>query len=172
MKPFSELLQPDRRFHGVVLIDPKTNIARPMDLSDLHAMVEPFTLVSAVPDDVRAQIEAARYAFVYSWFCYDLATLAEQHAYGALENGLRFRARAANKLPKRRGLAALLTCACENGWLDKSEFEVPNMPNLIDTLPSLRNHIGHGNMHILPQLSVEMLRLCIEILNKVFEPKP
>lgn len=76
------------------------------------------------------------------------------------------------ELSDLHALAALLACACENGWLDRSQFEVPNMPNLIDTLPGPRNHIGHGNMHILPQLSVEMLRLCIEILNEVFEPKP
>jgi hypothetical protein len=97
--------------------------------------------------------------------------LAEQHAYGALENGLRLKAMSANRLPKRRGLAALLKCACESGWLNRAEFDVPDMPNLLDTLRSLRNHIGHGNTHILPQLSIEMMRLCVEILNKLFEPR-
>ena len=64
MKPFAELLQPDRRFHGVVLIDPKTNIARPMELSDLYGLVEPSALIPSVSDDVRAQMDAARHAFV------------------------------------------------------------------------------------------------------------
>src|SRR6266852_1941770 len=103
LKPFVELPLPDRRFHGVVLIDPETGVARPMALADLYSMVECFETIPTVPNDVRQQIDAARHAFVYSWFCYDLATLAEQHAYGALENGLRLRAQRANKLPKRRG---------------------------------------------------------------------
>src|SRR5581483_3366972 len=143
---------------------------RPMELADLYAMVEPYQLIPSVPDQVRDQIDAARHAFIYSWFCYDLATLAEQHAYGALENGLRLKAWKANKMPKRRGLAALLKCACENGWLNKSEFDVPNMPNLLDAISGLRNHIGHGTPHILPSLSQEMLRVCIEILNKLYPP--
>ncbi len=141
-----------------------------MALADLYSMVECFETIPTVPNDVRQQIDAARHAFVYSWFCYDLATLAEQHAYGALENGLRLRAQVANKLPKRRGLAALLKCACDNGWLVRSEFDVVGMPNLLDTISGLRNHIGHGHTHILPQLSKEMLRVCVEILNKVFAP--
>lgn len=170
LKPFADLLLPDRRFHGLVLLDPKTGTARPMELADLYTMVEPYESSPSVPKDVREQIAAAKHAFVYSWFCYDLATLAEQHAYGALENGLRLRAQREGKLPKRRGLAALLKCACENGWLDRSEFDVPGMPNLLDTISGLRNHIGHGHTHILPQLSQEMLRVCVEILNKLFAP--
>lgn len=171
-KPFADLLLPDRRFDGVVLIDPQTGIARPMELADLYAMVEPYKLIPTIPEDVSNQITAAKHAFVYSWFCYDLATLAEQHAYGALENGLRLRAKRADKLPKGRGLAALLKCACDNGWLVRSEFDMPDMSNLLGTLPMMRNHIGHGRTHILPELSKEMLRICVEILNKVYATSP
>ena len=61
-------------------------------IEDLHGLVAPFELASSVPEEIRWQFDTARNAFVYSWYCYDLVTLAEMHAYGALENGLRIRA--------------------------------------------------------------------------------
>lgn len=137
-------------------------------IEDLHATMLPLELHATVPADVRLQFDTARHAFIYSWFCYDLATLAEQHAYGALENGLRLRAEAENALPKRRGLAALLENACAQGWLVRTEYDVPDMPNLLDTISMMRNHLDHGRPQLLTQLSVEMMRVCVEILNKVF----
>src|ERR1700733_6210856 len=111
----------------------------------------PFELIPSVPEEVRWQFDAARNAFVYSWFCYDLATLAEMHAYGALENGLRLRAEAANALPRRTGLQVFMNNACAHGWLVRSEWDVPGAPNLLDMVVSLRNNIGHGRPQLLPQ---------------------
>lgn len=99
---------------------------------------------------------------------YDLVTLSEQHAYGALENGLRLRARAANVSSKGNGLKVLLTYACENGWLNKAEFEVARMPNRLDMVRVARNHLSHGQPQLLLPFSLEMMRLCAEILNTLY----
>jgi hypothetical protein len=84
LKPINDLGKPDPRYMP----------GSPADhvIEDLHALMQPLELLPSVPDDVLWQFDTARNAFVYSWFCYDLVTLAEMHAYGPLENGLRIRA--------------------------------------------------------------------------------
>jgi hypothetical protein len=130
----------------------------------------PLELLPSVPAEVRWQFDTARNAFVYSWYCYDLVTLAEMHAYGALENGLRLRAERAKLLPKRKGLQALIKNACDHGWLARSEWDAPDAPNVLDMIVLMRNHIGHGQPQLLQRLSVESVRLCMEILNRLFPP--
>jgi hypothetical protein len=105
---------------------------------------------------------------VYLWYCYDLVTLAEMHACGALENGLRIRGERESRLPKRKGLRAYIEHACAHGWLVHSEWDVPGAPNLLETVVRLRNHIGHGNPRQLQPLLIEAIRLCMEILNRLF----
>lgn len=164
LKAKSDLHKPDPRHVPGSPLD----AAIGMRIEDLHAMMLPLELHVSVPAEVRLQFDTARHAFIYSWFCYDLATLAEQYAYGALENGLRLRAEAENTLPKRRGLAALLKNTCARGWLVRTEYDVPRMPNLLDTVSMMRNHLDHGRPQLLPQLSLEMMRVCIDILNKLY----
>jgi hypothetical protein len=164
LKPLKDLLAPDQRHMPGSPQDAQIGVR----LEDLHADMLPLELHGSVPDEVRWQFDTARHAFIYSWFCYDLVTLAEQHSYGALENGLRLRAQAANILPKGNGLKRLLTCACHNGWLDESEFVVPGMPNRLEMLRVARNHVSHGQPQLFLPFSLEMMRLCAEILNKLF----
>ena len=97
-------------------------------IEDLHGLMRPFELNASVPEEVRWQFDTARNAFVHSWYCYDLVTLAEMHAYGALENGLRIRAERESRLPKRKGLRAYIEHACVHGWLVRSEWDVRERP--------------------------------------------
>jgi hypothetical protein len=164
LKALEDLHKPDPRHMPGSPVDDLIGVR----IEDLHAMMQPLELAGSVPAEVRAEFDTARNAFVYSWFCYDLATLAELHAYGALENGLRLRAEAANAVPKRKGLQAFVNNACEHSWLARSEWEVPGAPNLLDMVVLMRNNIGHGRPQLLPQLSIEAMRLCMDILNKLF----
>jgi hypothetical protein len=154
--------------------DPRYVPGSPLDhvigqgIEDLRGLMRPIELLPCVPEEVRWQFDTARNGFVYSWYCYDLVTLAEMHAYGALENGLRMRAERANRLPKRKGLRAYIDNACEHGWLIRSEWDVPGAPNLLDTVVLMRNNIGHGRPQLLQPLSVEGIRLSMEILNRIF----
>lgn len=164
LKPFEDLMQPDRRHMPGGPLQAVTGV----QLKELYDDVAPLDLHSSVPEEVRWQFDTARHAFVYSWFCYDLVTLAEQHAYGALENTLRLRAKSAGIVPKGNGLKMLVICAYENGWLQKSDFEIPNMPSRLDMLRVARNHVSHGQPQLLMPFSLEMIRLCAETLNKLF----
>jgi hypothetical protein len=144
-----------------------------MQIGDLHDLVQPFELGSDAPLEIRQQFDLARNAFVYSWFTYDLATLAEQHAYAVLEMALRRRQEAQADLPKRRGLTALLKVATEQGWLRHAEFEVSwpsptGKMSFLNLLPLFRNELAHGSTQLFPQGSLKALRICAVIINKLF----
>ena len=166
LKAPEDLARPDPRYLPGTPLDGVTG----QRIEDLHSLMAPLELLPSVPEEVRWQFDTARNAFVYSWYCYDLVTLAEMHAYGALENGLRLRAERAKLLPKRKGLQALIKNACDHGWLVRSEWDAPDAPNLLDMIVLLRNHIGHGQPQLFQQLSVESVRLCMEVLNRLFPP--
>jgi hypothetical protein len=164
LKPLKDLGKPDPRYMPGSPVDDVIG----QRIEDLHALMRPLELLPSIPDDVRWHFDAARNAFVYSWFCYDLVTLAEMHAYGAVENGLRIRAERANAHPKRKGMQAYMDNACEHGWLVKPEWDMPGAPNLLDMVVMMRNNIGHGRPQLLQPLSIEGIRLSMEILNKLY----
>jgi len=173
LKTIDLLLEPDPRHEIMRLYDPVAGVLRPMEIGDMHRLVAPIELGDHVPAEVSQQFDLARVAFVYSWFTYDLATLAEQQVYAVLEMALRRRAEAESALPKRRGLAALLKLATERGWLRHEEFEVPSpgspdKMSFLELLPLLRNELAHGSTNLFPQGSLEMLRVCALIINKLF----
>lgn len=173
LKHHRSLLAPDPRHQSAAARDRATGLIRQMQITDLHDLVQPIELGSGVPLEIRQQFDLARNAFVYSWFTYDLATLAEQQAYAVLEMALRRRAETQTNLPKRRGLAALLKVATERGWLRHEEFEVSwpsptGKMSFLDLLPLLRNELAHGSTQLFPQGSLEALRICAVIINKLF----
>jgi hypothetical protein len=51
---------------------------RMMSIHDLYDQVAEIRLDPTVPADIAEQFDKARHAYVYSWFAYDLASLAEQ----------------------------------------------------------------------------------------------
>ncbi len=179
LKTSGDLLRPDARFLNMVSGITDTGAIRFMDISDLLNLVRPLELHPETPAIIREQFDKARHAFIYSWFSYDLATLAEQQGYQVLEMALR------EKLPpdeqfkakeKRWGLDTLLKRATSHRWLNRADFEVhgPYGRNgkmcLLDMLPMFRNELAHGSPNLFPGGALEMLRLCVEILNKLFAP--
>ena len=103
LKSLEDLHKPDPRHMMGTPLDAVTGIR----IEELHAEMQPLQLHMSAPAEVRWQFDTARHAFVYSWFCYDLVTLAEQHAYGALENGLRLERRPPMRCRKKKGLARI-----------------------------------------------------------------
>ncbi|UVO30751.1 hypothetical protein [Bradyrhizobium arachidis] len=77
LKPISSILDADMRFRN--LADPSGT--RSMSVADLHAMIEPIQLSDTVPEETRREFDTARNAFVYAWFVYEFATLAELAGY-------------------------------------------------------------------------------------------
>jgi hypothetical protein len=117
LKPVAALLDADPRFHDFVFCDGTTGLSRPMSMSDLHDMVAKIELSTRIPTGIREQFDIARNAFVYSWFAYEFATLAEQQCYATLEMALRHRLDpgASANTTRSPGLHKLLKSAVERG---------------------------------------------------------
>ncbi len=179
LKSPDALLTPDARWTNTAGgIDDVTGAVRRIAISDLYALVQPLELSPSVPPDIVEQFDKARHAFIYSWFAYDLVSLAEQQGYQTLELALR------EKLPpnermkahdSRWGLDKLLERAVAHRWLVRTDFEVPDSHAkrgkvcMLDVIARCRNELAHGSRNLLPALSIEMLGLCHEVLNKLFQ---
>jgi hypothetical protein len=139
-------------------------------------MVAPIELTQYVPAAIRDQFDVALNAFVYSWFVYEFAMLAEQQGYATLEMALRHRLdpHVPPNTSRSPGLRKLLKIAIEKQWLRQEDFLIPSISGSSDTMcsldliPMMRNHVMHGNIQILPQGTLEALRLCAEVMNRLF----
>ena len=60
-------------------------------LFDLHADMEKLELPRVVPDSIRRVHDAICHAYIYSYFSYDLLTIAAAQAFPCLELALRER---------------------------------------------------------------------------------
>jgi hypothetical protein len=176
LKRSESTLESDPRYRDHVVLDAVTGTYRPMSLQDMRDMVAPIELTPSVPPSIREQFDIARNAFVYSWFVYEFATLAEQQGYTVLEMALRHRLDPA-ALPnttRSLGLAKLLKTATARGWLSRENFQVPSISGAggtmcsLDLIPLFRNHVMHGNIQLMPQGTPEVLRLCADIMNRLF----
>lgn len=178
LKPIDQILSSDTRFTNMVGGFDETGAIRMMSIVDLYALVEPLQLNPAVPADIHEQFDKARYAFIYSWFAYDLVSLAEQQGYQTLELALREKLPASERKKaeeKRWGLGKLLERAVAHGWLERADFEAaPQYPGgskicFLDVIARMRNELAHGSRNLFPNGSLEMLRLCVGILNRLFQ---
>jgi len=128
--------------------------------------MEGLELGPAVPAAIRHQFDVARNAFVYSWFEHELVTLAEQHSYGVVENALRDHIVAAGgDVTKLSGLKVLYEYAYA------SPFNPSESISLFEFVRMLRNNLAHGHTHLLPDGSPQMMRLCADILTRLYSPR-
>lgn len=176
LKPSRALLESDPRFRDHVFHSAETGEIRPMRIEDLWGLVGPIQLNPQVPADIREQFDVARNAFVYSWFVYEFATLAEQQCFAILEMALRRRhsPTVPPNTTRSPGIDKLLKTAVKEGWLLRDDFMVPSISGsgqtacTLDMIPMFRNHLMHGNVHLLPQGTPEIMRLCVDVMNRLF----
>jgi hypothetical protein len=176
LKPLDTFYEADPRFANVVQsFDPETRILRFMTPRGLHEAVSPLVLDEAVPEKVRHQFNLALNVYLYSWFVYDFATVAEQQAYSALEAALRHRYhQETGKAPDKPGLKGLLDFATARGWLTASDFEFPmaGAPSGkfsgLEMLRMLRNNLAHGQFHLWPGGSHSALKTCHFIISSLY----
>lgn len=180
LKPAAALLDPDPRFRDFVYRDGTTGETRPMCMDDLRDMIATIELNPRIPAAIREQFDTARNAFVYAWFVYEFATLAEQQCYASLEMALRHRLDpgAAPNTTRSPGLHKLIKSAVESGWLRREDFLAPPLPGggeplcLLDFIAPFRNHVMHGNVQLLPQGTPDMMRLCADVIDRLFASAP
>jgi hypothetical protein len=176
LKSVDTLADCDPRFRDMVIV-PASGHKRPLQMSDLHSLVAPISLSADVPDEIRHEFDTARNAFVYSWYVYEFATLAEIRCFAALELALRRRLDPSSaNTTKSPGLSRLLKTATESGLLRREDFQMPSpagsgeMACSLDLLPMLRNHIAHGNIQLLPQATPNNMQLCAEVIEAIYKP--
>ena len=151
-----------------------------MCMDDLRNMIAKIELSGRIPAAIREQFDIARNAFVYSWFVYEFATLAEQQCYATLEMALRHRLDPGVPANTTRspGLHKLLKSAVEQGWLRREDFLAPPVPGvteplcLLDFIAHARNHVMHGNIQLMLQGTTDIIRLCADVMDRLFEDAP
>lgn len=186
LKEYSEVLNADPRQTAFVLVNETTGQMRRIELRDYHEEAKQLVLHDEVPEDVRYHFENARNLLVYSWFHYPFNSLAQFHAYIAVEAALRIKA----GKPKG-GLKMLLKEAVKNRWITDEGFTfgrarksakpvhpisingtpVPDTRSycevLTQSIPRLRNTFAHGEVFLHNSGATSML-ICAELINQLF----
>lgn len=169
----ADILKPDARFaHMVRGFHPQFGPI-PVTIEDMYGDVEGFTLQEPVPEDIRYQFDIGRNAYVYSYFEYDLMTLAEMRAFASFE--LAIRRRAINEksgLKPKATLQPAVNHARERGWLKDEDFGyLPTggkpLP-FIDAMVMQRNHLMHGNPYISQHGTLVAFEFCYDAIRQLF----
>lgn len=172
LKSLPTICKPDERFQQLSFHDQAAGHTRPICAGDLYNQVIPIELSSAVPPEVRYQFDVERNAYLYSWFVYDLAILAEQHSYIVLEMALKHRAKSEG-LKSNSTLKPYLQLAVKRGWLRREDLDIPGAVgsrpmSFLNELPRLRDRLLHGNAHLSPEFTLMMMQKCAELINKLY----
>ena len=179
LKPVDQFYEGDSRFANVVeSFDQTTGILKLMSPEGLHEDVSGLVLADPVPEKVRHQFDLALNVYLYSWFVYDFATLAEAQGYAALEAALRLRYHDETGKPADKpSLKDLFEFAAARKWIDAAEFDVPadwhpdGKFSELDMMRKLRNRLAHGQFHLMPNSSLTTLQNCHYIISKLYPAK-
>lgn len=176
LKQLPNILESDTRFSSIVVADPSDGTIRSMTVEDHYAALKAIELSPQVPLATSAVFERGRNAFLYAWFVYDLAALAEGQAYAALEMALRERLGGPNARTTR-GLGEQLQAAYQSGALDNlpimhvgcDEDRKVQLEQLIRRVRRARNHLAHGTESVsTPGVVLDSLSLCASLINHLY----
>ena len=158
-KPQHQLRQPDPLVAGTSGRDGSA----PITLEEQHDCVAGIQLSSRTPQEVLTAFDAARNAFVYAWFSYDLAELAEAQAFKAVELAMRLRL-GARAQPKDT-FTPLIQKAVKDGLLK----DPPGGPPLTLALRLMRNDRAHpSRTRLNPAQTVMTLELCSQVITELY----
>jgi hypothetical protein len=176
LKPLDQFYEGDSRFANIVeSFDERTGILKLMSPQGLHEDVSGLVLGASVPENVRHQFDLALNAYLYSWFVYDFATLAETQGYAALEAALRLRYHDETGKPADKpSLKDLFEFVAARKWIDAAEFDVSanwhpqGKFSELDMMRMLRNRLAHGQFHLMPGGSLSALQTCHYIISRLY----
>jgi len=163
-RPAADILKPDPRHESEVPHNQATGETRAATAADWHTLIAKIELAPNVPQQIREDFDKARNAFLYSclysWFSYELASLAELQGLATLELAIRERLKERDPgFSRPQGLKKLLHAAQKRGLLNGIDHV------LIDFPPMQRNEIAHGSSYLFPQASLDMIKYCAELLS-------
>ncbi|MGH6795529.1 MAG: hypothetical protein ACREDD_13960 [Methylocella sp.] len=162
-RPAADVLKPDPRYENNVHHDHATGHLRVATVADWHSPIAKIELAPNVPQRIREEFDKARNAFLYSWFSYELASLAELQGLATLEMAIRERLKERDPgFSPPQGLKMLLHAAQTRGLLKNIDHA------FIDFLRMQRNEIAHGSSYLFPQASFDMIKYCAELLSALY----
>jgi hypothetical protein len=138
-------------------------------LEELHSDMSRLELPERVPESVKRCHDAIRHAYIYSYFSYDLLTLAASQTFPCLELALRLRIghQFAGKLTRKGkprpqpALAELLESAHAQGLIAED----------VRLLAPLRNMFAHGSGTVLNgPMFLGPFQLVTAIIAGLFDP--
>jgi len=175
MRPFDDILTPDPRQAGFVRMPDLQQVT----IRDHYDEVQAAALSPDVPNGVRTVFERARAAFLYSWFSYELTTLAQGQACAALEMALseileaRYPGQSYNTLNK------CLEKAIADGDFTDFRLDARETPHTRDDLDNLRkllvlvrNDVSHGTeMVMMPVHALDIVVRCARLIDHLYAGK-
>ena len=159
LKTLEEVMMPDSRARGFVILNHETGQKREFGVKDLYKEIELIRLDDGVPEELQSQFNVARNLCLYSWYCYSFHNIACLQAYSTIELALRIRLGKAEDT--KSTLRPLLDEALAKGLI--SEDWMP------EGISYLRNISAHGKLVIHPW-SVMLLRRSADVINQIFAP--
>ena len=162
LKDARDLLSPDPYYTGAAGFIGSS-------LESLHGDMDALELPDYVPDEVRRPHDAIRHAYIYSYFSYDLLSLAASQTFPVLELALRLRlgqqfagrVYTKNGRPNPPKLSELLEAAHKQGLITGA-FKL---------IAPLRNMFAHGSDTVLnPPMLLEPFKLATEMIADLFDP--
>ena len=159
LKPLSEVCEPDIRYRGRVDLDKTTGMVSETTIESIYSLIQPITLGSAVPDEIRNHFETAKNLALYSWFVYSFNVVAAMHAFASLEMALRIKTG-----DKKTSFKALLDTAFNNRKLTGG---LGPAVDLSVALSRMRNDLAHGSRTMHGQ-GIGVLQNCGDLINELF----
>ena len=191
LKPLAELCAPDERQSSFSVRDSVTPGFRPIKIDDIYDRAASIKLHAGVPEQIRSHFAASQNLLAFSWYYYPFNVTAQFLAYVSVESALKARY-PGGKRPSFRGLvrravrqglvkdsgfshiqeAEERASTMEQAWYQQQQQVTPYVEVLIETMPSLRNSLAHGE-YMLHMHGATHVRICAEFINQLFsEPSP
>lgn len=159
LKSLSEVCQPDIRYRGRVDLDKTTGTISETTIESLYSLIQPITLVSTVPDEIRSHFETAKNLALHSWFVYSFNVVAAMHSFASLEMALRTKTG-----DKKTSFKGLLDKAFNNRKLTGG---LGPPVELSVALSRMRNDLAHGSRTLHGQ-GIAVLQKCSDLINELF----
>jgi hypothetical protein len=159
LKSLEEVCEPDIRYQGRVDLKKITGTVSETTIESLYSLIQPITLGSTVPDEIRNHFETAKNLALYSWFVYSFNVVAAMHAFASLEMALRIKS--GDKTTSFKGLL-------DKAFNHRKLIGGLGPPvDLSVALSRMRNDLAHGSRTMHGQ-GVGVLQNCGDLINELF----
>lgn len=154
-KPLSEIFKTATQ--NSLFISLKTG--QPQTLEDWYSGIDSIKLSSDVPEEVHRNFNRAKNTMIYSWFCYEIAPVAEQYCFCILE--LAFKLRLGYSPSKICNLNNMIQEAANKGIISTEQESRCHIAR------ELRNSYAHNGGGLHPNSTMTLLKMT-EIINQLF----